>query len=72
MCKTDGLELFKQLSLEQGFLVYNLSDYSHVEYLRYPCNIVRLDPVPEAKDMEIVLRMFNDATGKNIKDLLTK
>jgi hypothetical protein len=52
--------------------VYNLSDYSHVEYERWPCNIVRLDPVPESKDLEVIQKIFNDATGKNVKDLITK
>jgi hypothetical protein len=30
MCRSDGLELFKQLYLDNGFLSYNLSDYSMV------------------------------------------
>lgn len=52
--------------------MYNLSDYSRVQYQRYPCSIVRLDPVPEGSDLENIQKMFNDVTGKNIKDLITK
>jgi hypothetical protein len=33
---------------------------------------VRLDPVPESKDLEVIQKIFNDATGKNVKDLITK
>ena len=56
--------------MEQGFIKFKVGDYTNISYYRQICNITRLDPPLDPKDVSILEIMFNENDDHNIKSEL--
>lgn len=45
---------------ELGFMNFKVADYSNISYFLTPCNVTRVDPVPEPNDMLAIASLIND------------